>query len=61
MRDITELSRQFGVNAEWGTAGQFPYFLQHMCEKSVLVIADLNTRPLAEPLLRRLKEAGCKI
>ncbi len=56
MRDIGELSRQFHVNAEWGTGGNFPRFLAHMRGKKVLLLADPNTRPLAEPLLSALRQ-----
>ncbi len=61
MRDVTELSRAFGVNAEWGEGGNFPRFFEHIRGKRVLVLADLNTRPLGEELIRSVASHGCAI
>lgn len=58
MTDIQTLSKQFGVNAEWGRGGNFPVFLEHIQKKRVLVLTDLNTRPLAEPILHALERNG---
>lgn len=61
MRKIQDLSRDFGINAEWGTEGDFPCFLAHMRKKRVLLLSDRNTRPLAEPILHALRENGCEV
>ncbi len=61
MRDIQELSREYSVNAEWGTGGDFPRFLAHVCGKTVLLLCDPNTRPLAEPIVKALRGEGCKV
>lgn len=39
-------------------AGQLAAFARARCGESCLLVADENTRPLAEPLLRRLRDAG---
>ncbi len=61
MRDVTELSRAFGVNAEWGEGGKFPRFFEHVCGKRILVLADPNTRPLGEELICALAANGCSV
>ncbi len=59
--DISQLSRRFHVNAERGSAKNFPVFLHSVRGKRVAVIADPNTVRYAEPVLGAMKGEGCDV
>lgn len=56
--DIVKLSETFGVRAEIGEVAHFPAFTERMRGRRVLVLTDRNTRPIAAPLVRALKETS---
>lgn len=58
MKDITELSQTFHINAERGKGGEFPLFLRRVKGKRTLVLCDRTTRPFADPILSALQENG---
>ena len=56
--DIQALSEKFGVNAEWGSGGNFPVFLSRVKGKKVLVITDGHTMSLSHPIVNALRATG---
>lgn len=57
--NIEELSGKFGVNVEIGEEGDYPRFFHSVKGARVLVLSDLNTRPISEKIIGGL--TGCGI
>ncbi len=55
METIVELSKKYGINAEYASAADYPVFRQGLAGLRVLVLSDQNTRRFAEPFSERLR------
>lgn len=58
METIVELSKKYGINAEYASAADYPVFRQGLAGLRVLVLSDQNTRRFAEPFSERLRRYG---
>ena len=58
METIVELSRKYGINAEYASAAFYPVFREGLAGARVLVLSDGNTRRYADPFAAQLADRG---
>ena len=57
-REMTELSRKFGVRAEFYSEKFYPAFRAAAAKKKLLIVSDANTAKYAVPFLDRIRACG---
>ena len=57
-RAMTELSRKFGVRAEFYSEKFYPAFRAAAAKKKLLIVSDANTAKYAVPFLDRIRACG---
>ena len=58
LETIVELSRKYGINAEYASAAFYPVFREGLAGARVLVLSDGNTRRYADPFAAQLADRG---